>query len=326
MNPAAKRSTHRPTTRIVPPELAVARLSIAGFAALDDSERMRAAALGLQRDLGLRADSLLLAAAPAPTRSTQGGEALVAWCLRRNESDGAMPVTDVFAAMQQPRLHWVDAPGGYLIGPMGAATVEPDAGTRDALPESLLTLLATPGSDALSECVLVQRDRAALDDDRLALWSAASGIRFRDGAWPESQAVALVAPVLAAPRQAPAALDRALRWALAFALVCVALSAWRFASLPPVSRGGSATAAQSAAVAAGPLLGRIQRVVPALFASLQGASYGGGAWVLTFAPGVDAESLRTAVALLETNGFAVQSTSQPAPRLRVALADAGAAR
>lgn len=324
MNPAAKRSTHRPTTRIVPPELGVARLSIAGFAALDDSERMRAAALGLQRDLGLRADSLLLAAAPAPTRSTQGGEALVAWCLRRNESDGAIPVTDVFAAMQQPRLHWVDAPGGYLIGPMGATTVEPDAGTRDALPESLLTLLATPGSEALSECVLVQRDRDALDDDRLALWSAASGIRFQDGAWPESQAVALVAPVLAAPRQAPAALDRALRWALAFALVCVALSAWRFASLSPVAVGATTGATQAAA--AGPLLGRIQRVVPALFASLQGASYGGGAWVLTFAPGVDAESLRTAVALLETNGFAVQSTSQPAPRLRVALADAGAAR
>ena len=300
---------------IVPPQLGLARLAIPGFAGLSASERLQAAALALRRDLSVSGADLRIAATPAPGPTTSSGHAMVAWCSSGSDTNNKPLATDLPGAVQPGRLYWVGAPAGYLVGEMGAVVVEPnDAG--QALPTEVAAMLAARGCQVVTDIVLVDRDSNALPDDRLALWSAASGVSLRDGSWPVTASVPLVAPPRARVRPVTTALDRTLRWALAAALVCAGLSAWRYASQPTPS---PLPAAASTAPAPGALLDRISISAPDLLPHLQSATYAGGAWVLVLAEAYDAAAMQRATRMLEGNGLVVQSARAPGPRLRVSL-------
>lgn len=300
---------------IVPPQLGLARLAIPGFAGLSASERLQAAALALRRDLSVSGADLRIAATPAPGPTTSSGHAMVAWCSSSSDTNNKPLATDLPGAVQPGRLYWVGAPAGYLVGEMGAVVVEPnDAGL--ALPTEVAAMLAARGCQVVTDIVLVDRDSNALPDDRLALWSAASGVSLRDGSWPVTASVPLVAPPRARVRPVTTALDRTLRWALAAALVCAGLSAWRYASQPTPA---PLPAAASTAPAPGALLDRISISAPDLLPHLQSATYAGGAWVLVLAEAYDAAAMQRATRMLEGNGLVVQSARAPGPRLRVSL-------
>ena len=300
---------------IVPPQLGLARLAIPGFAGLSASERLQAAALALRRDLSVSGADLRIAATPAPGPTTSSGHAMVAWCSSSSDTNNKPLATDLPGAVQPGRLYWVGAPAGYLVGEMGAVVVEPnDAG--QALPTEVAAMLAARGCQVVTDIVLVDRDSNALPDDRLALWSAASGVSLRDGSWPVTASVPLVAPPRARVRPVTTALDRTLRWALAAALVCAGLSAWRYASQPTPA---PLPAAASTAPAPGALLDRISISAPDLLPHLQSATYAGGAWVLVLAEAYDAAAMQRATRMLEGNGLVVQSARAPGPRLRVSL-------
>ncbi len=300
---------------IVPPQLGLARLAIPGFAGLSASERLQAAALALRRDLSVSDADLRIAATPAPGPTTSSGHAMVAWCGSGSDTNNRPLATDLPGAVQPGRLYWVGAPAGYLVGEMGAVVVEPnDAG--QALPTEVAAMLAARGCQVVTDIVLVDRDSNALPDDRLALWSAASGVSLRDGSWPVTASVPLVAPPRARVRPVTTALDRALRWAFVAALVCLGLSAWRYASLPAPA---PLPTAASTAPAPGALLDRISIVAPDLLPHLQTATYAGGAWVLVLADAYDAAAMQRATRMLEGNGLVVQSARAPGPRLRVSL-------
>ena len=300
---------------IVPPQLGLARLAIPGFAGLSASERLQAAALALRRDLSVSGADLRIAATPAPGPTTSSGHAMVAWCSSSSDTNNKPLATDLPGAVQPGRLYWVGAPAGYLVGEMGAVVVEPnDAGL--ALPTEVAAMLAARGCQVVTDIVLVDRDSNALPDDRLALWSAASGVSLRDGSWPVTASVPLVAPPRARVRPVTTALDRALRWAFVAALVCLGLSAWRYASLPAPA---PLPTAASTAPAPGALLDRLSIVAPDLLPHLQTATYAGGAWVLVLADAYDAAAMQRATRMLEGNGLVVQSARAPGPRLRVSL-------
>ncbi len=308
---------------VVPPRVGLARLVIPGFASLTAGERLQAAALALRRDLSVTDDDLRVAARALPGAAADDGYAMVAWCNDGgSDSTATRPLaTDLPSAVQPGRLYWVDAPTGYLVGEMGAVVVEqPAAG--DALPTEVAAMLAARDGTPVSDLVFVNRDTAALSPERLALWTAASGVTMTDGAWPASPPVELLAPPRARMRVASTGLDRALRWALAAALVCAGLSAWRTLSLAdpvPALATPAASAASSPHAAAGALFERIGLAAPDLLPHLQTATYAGGAWVLVLADGYDAASLQRAARMLESNGLVVQSAQAPGPRLRVAL-------
>lgn len=300
---------------IVPPRLGLARLAIPGFAALAANERLQAAALALRRDLSVSGADLRVAATPAPGSTTSSGHAMVAWCSSISDTDNRPIATDLPGAVQPGRLYWVAAPAGYLVGETGAVVVE-HADPGQALPTEVTAMLAARGCQQVTDIVLVDRDVTALPDDRLALWSAASGVTLRDGLWPASSPVLLVAPPRARVRAVTTALDRALRWAFVAALVCLGLSAWRYASLPAPA---PLPAAASTAPAPGALLDRISISAPDLLPHLQSATYAGGAWVFVLAEAYDAAAMQRATRMLEGNGLVVQSARAPGPRLRVSL-------
>ena len=303
---------------LVPPHLGLVRLAIPGFAALNASERLQAAVLALRRDLSINAMDLRVAAMPAPEAAASRGYALVAWCDGGAQGGDWQPATVLPGAIEPGRLYWVDAPGGYLVGEMGAVVVENHDGGQ-SLPAEVLAMLGSSACQTVTDIVLVNRDTVALPLEQVAWWSAASGVSLHDGGWPESTPVHLVRPPTARVRTVATPLDRALRWALAAALVCAALSAWRYVALPEVPPLAAAPATTSTHATAGALLDRIAVVAPDLLSSLQSATYAGGAWVLVLADSYDPGALRVATRMLESNGLIAQSALAPSPRVRISV-------
>ena len=168
----------------------------------------------------------------------------------------------------------------------------------------------------VTDIVLIDRDSNALPDDRLALWSAASGVSLRDGSWPVTASVPLVAP----SRPRPAGhhgTDRTLRWALAAALVCAGLRAWRYASQPTP---GAAASRCLTAPAPGALLDRISIFAPDLLPhSAERHLCRAAPGYLVLAEAYDAAAMQRATRMLEGNGLVVQSARAGSARLRVSL-------
>ena len=223
-------------------------------------------------------------------------------------------------------LHHARNPAqGCPLPPLAAEVARADDATRQSFQDGVAAVHASfqrlTGSADSAWALMAQNVgavliAAALPDDRLALWSAASGVSLRDGSWPVTASVPLVAPPRARVRPVTTALDRTLRWALAAALVCAGLSAWRYASQPTPA---PLPAAASTAPAPGALLDRISISAPDLLPHLQSATYAGGAWVLVLAEAYDAAAMQRATRMLEGNGLVVQSARAPGPRLRVSL-------
>jgi hypothetical protein len=293
--------------------LGLARLRINGFAALKPAEQLQAAALALHRDLSVEPTNLRLAVNVAPESADV---ALVAFCTKPFGS-AANVATNLLAAMQPGKAYWIDAPSGYILGERGAATVD-FAGSQDELPSVVAGTLSAIDASKTPLCVLVNRDRSLIDDERMAWWAAASGVAMLDGELPIAAPVLLVSPPRARVSLRTTALDRALQFAALAGIVCVALAAIQYASAPVAAV--SPTAGNKASHAtAGALLDRIGTIAPDVVAQTQSATYASGAWVLALPDAVDAQALQRAVRAMEANGLAVQSTGAPSPRIRVQL-------
>ena len=298
---------------LTPPELGLARLRIPGVAALKPAERLQAAALALHRDLSVEPANLRLAVDVA---AESADVACIAFCTKPLDA-AANIATDLLAAMRPGRAYWVDAPSGYIVGENGAAAVD-FAGLQDELPSVVAATLATTSATAAPVCVLVNRDRGLISDERIAWWAAASGVSMVDGELPVVAPAMLVSPPRARVALRTTALDRALQFAALAGLVCVVLAGFRYANAP-IASAPSASGNKPSHATPGALLDRIGTIAPEVVALAQSATYASGAWVLALPDGLDAATLNGAVRALETNGLAVQSTGAPSPRIRVQL-------
>ena len=299
---------------LTPPDLGLARLQINGFSALKPSEQLQAAALALHRDLSVEPTNLHLAAQPAPD---SGDVALVAF-YARPVGASATPATNLLAAMRPGKAYWVDAPSGYIVSERGAAAVD-FPGSHDQLPSVVTATLSAMGtsSDAV-QCVLVNRDRSLISDQRVAWWAAASGVVMLDGALPTTVPVPLLPPPRARLSPRRTMFDRALQAGTVAGVICLALAAIQYATAPAVAT--SPTAGRKASHAtAGALLDRIGTIAPDLVAQTQSATYASGAWVLALPDAIEPETLKRAARAMQANGLTVQSTSAPGPRIRVQL-------
>ena len=266
-----------------PPALGVARARIPGFNRLSASEQLRAAALALNRDLGVASTHLRLA---AKALVSSPDEAWIAYTTHA-EAGNSLLSTEVFNALDTGKTYWVGAPGGYIIGAQGAAAVEASGDSDDAgLPPIVATMLSPRVGSAppAHDCVLVQRDRSLLSDDRLALWQAASGVAMIDGKFPVGEETRLVAaPSLQTVARATT-LDSALRYAAVAGVMCALIAGAKIAMLPSV--GASGTALKQPAP--GALLERIATVAPDVLARTQSATYASGAWVFSLSDALSA--------------------------------------
>ena len=299
-----------------PPDLGLTQLRINGFATLKPAEQLQAAALALHRDLSVEPTGLRLAVCVA---AKSADAANVAFCTR-SVAPAAHFATNLLAAMQPGKAYWVDAPSGYIVGERGAATVD-FAGVQDELPSVVTSTLSVIDAGKSPVCVLVNRDRAQITDERMAWWAAASGVAMVDGELPISAAVPLAAPPRARVSVRTTTLDRALQCAAFAGVVCVALAAIQYASasVAPDTTASSTTGNRASHGTAGALLDRIGMIAPDVVAQTQSATYASGAWVLALPDAVEAGSLKRAVRAMEVNGLAVQSTGAPSPRIRVQL-------
>lgn len=298
---------------LTPPDLGLARLRINGFAALKVAEQLQAAALALHRDLSVEPANLRLAVNVAPESADV---ALVAFCTQPVDS-AANVATHLLATMQPGKAYWVDAPSGYIVGERGAAAVD-FAGSQDELPSVVTGTLSAISADKAPVCVLVNRDRTLINDERMAWWAAASGIAMVDGDLPITAPVPLVSPPRAHMTVRTTTLDRALQFAACAGIVCVALAGIQYASAP-ITAASAATGYKASHATAGALLDRIGTIAPDVVAQTQSATYASGAWVLALPDALAADALNRAVRSMEVNGLAVQSTGAPSPRIRVQL-------
>ncbi len=296
---------------ITPPDLGLAQLRINGFAALKAAEQLQAAALALHRDLSVEPANLRLAVSVAPESVDV---AHIAFCTKPVAS-AANIATNLLAAMQPGKAFWVDAPSGYIVGERGAAAVD-FAGSQDELPSVVTGTLSAIDAGKTPQCVLVNRDRTFISDERMTWWAAASGVAMVDGELPITAPVPLVSPPRARVSVRTTALDRALQFAAFAGVICVSLAGIQYANAPVIvaspANGNKATHAT-----AGALLDRIGTIAPDVVAQTQSATYASGAWVLALPDALDADALKRAVRAMETNGLAVQSTGAPSPRIRV---------
>jgi hypothetical protein len=307
------------TRLLTPPELGLAQLRIHGFSTLKPAEQLQAAALALRRDLSIEPAQLRLAVSTTPDSADF---ARIAFCTLRKEPASATPLTTaLLAAMQRGKVFWVDAPAGFIVGEHGAATVD-FAGVNEQLPAVVTDMLAAIDSPATATCVLVNRDRALVNDDRLAWWAAASGVAMVDGALPTATPVPLLPPPRARITATTTALDRALNVGAVAALLCAAIAGLRYASLPTPSTTAT-TSAEPASTArhatAGALLERISTIAPDVVTQTESATFASGTWVLALPAGIDAGTLARATLAMQANGLVAQSTGAPAPRIRVQL-------
>lgn len=298
---------------LTPPELGLARLRINGFAALKPTEQLQAAALALHRELSVEPANLRLAVNAAPESADM---AMVAFCSKPVDS-AANVATNLLAAMQPGKAYWIDAPSGYIVGERGAATVD-FAGSQDELPSVVTGTLSAMSADKAPVCVLVNRDRTLISDERMAWWAAASGVAMVDGELPVTAPVPLVSPPRARVSVRKSTLDRALQFAALMSIVCLGLAGIQYASAP-VATASLTTGSKASHAAAGALLDRIGTIAPDVVAQTQSATYASGAWVLALPDALDAQALKRAVRAMEANGLAVQSTGAPSPRVRVQL-------
>lgn len=307
-----------PPTLLTPPQLGVARVRVPGFSRLTTDEQLRAATLALNRDLGVDAANLRLAARPVTFSSD---DAWVAYASFQAAPNVALS-TQIFSALNAGKTYWVGAPGGYIVGTQGAAAVEAvDAvATAEAIELPLIVAaMLSPGVGAKSpanDCVLVDRDRALLSDHTLALWEAASGVGMIDGNLPGGNDVRLLAaPSLqTVARSTP--LDGALRYAAIAAVACASIAAVRLVMMP----SPSVTAMAPRQITAGALLDRVATIAPDALTRTQSATYASGAWVFSLNDAFDGLTQPTTQRALETNGLQAQATGAPTPRLRVSLA------
>ncbi len=301
------------TVLLTPPELGLARLRIPGLAALKPAERLQAAALALRRELSVEPTNLRLAVAVA-AESTD--VACIAFCTKPLET-AANISTNLLATMQPGRAYWVDAPSGYVIGERGAAAVD-FAGLQDELPSVVAGTLATISAAEAPVCVLVNRDRGLISDQRMAWWAAASGVSMVDGELPVAAPGTLVSPPRARVAVRSTRLDRALQFATFASVVCVALAGIHYGNAP-VAGASPAAGNKTSHATAGALLDRVGTIAPEVVALAQSATYASGAWVLALPDALDAAALERAVRAMQANGLAVQSTGAPSPRIRVQL-------
>lgn len=302
-----------PTLLVTPPDLGLARLRINGFAALKPAEQLQAAALALHRDLSVEPGNLRLAVNVAPESADVAN---VAFCTQPVDS-AATVTTNLLAAMQHGKAYWVGAPSGYIIGERGAAAVD-FAGSQDELPSVVTATLSALDAGKTPQCVLVNRDRVLISDERMAWWTAASGVLMLDGELPVAAFVPLVSPPRARVSVQTTTLDRALQFAALASIVCVTLAAIEYASAP-VAAALPTTANKISHASSGALLDRIATIAPDVVTQTQSATYASGAWLLALPAAVDAQTLQRAVRAMEANGLAVQSTGAPSPRIRVQL-------
>lgn len=300
---------------LTPPDLGLTQLRINGFATLKPAEQLQAAALALRRDLSVEPANLRLAVNAAAESSDVAN---VAFCTI-SVATAANIATKLLAAMQPGKAYWIDAPSGYIVGERGAAAVD-FAGSQDELPSVITATLSVIDAGNAPQCILVNRNRTLISDERMAWWAAASGVPMMDGQLPITAPVPLVSPPRARVSLRTTPLDRALQFAALAGVVCVALAVFQYASLPTTTATALATTGNKAGhAAAGALLDRIGTIAPEVFAQTQSATYASGAWVLALPDAVDAQPLKRAVRAMEANGLAVQSTGAPSPRIRVQL-------
>lgn len=309
--PTPVRSTN--ATIVTPPELGLAQLRITAFSALSPTQQLQAAALALHRELSVESINLRLAAQPA---ALSRDVAQVAFSTIPIDTEPSIACT-LLPAMQPDIAYWVNAPAGYIVSERGAATVD-FVGVHDELPSVVVATLSTLDSGDAARCVLVNRDRALISDERVSWWAAASGVAMLDGGLPSAVAVPLLAPLRPRLSVRKTALDRALLACSVAAIACVALAAFQYLSVPsPVASPPVATRASHAT--AGALLDRIGSIAPETITQTQGATYASGAWVIALPDGFDAAALIRVQRALEANGMLVQSTGAPSPRIRVQL-------
>lgn len=304
---------------LTPPELGVARVRVPGFIRLTAAEQLRAAALALNRDLGVGAANLRLAVQPAAASSDH---AWVAYTTHATAANTALS-TQVFSALNTEKTYWMGAPGGYIVGAQGAVAVEAvdtDDGADDGgLPAIVVAMLGPRAgtSAGASECILVGRDRDLLSDETLALWQTGSGIAMVDGSFPQGSAARLVAAPSLQTVARSTTLDVALRYAAAAGVACVLIAAARLVTLPAASTTAANAAQVQKQPPPGALLDRIATISPDVLTRTQSATYASGAWVFSFSDALDATTQSQLQAAFAANGLQGQATGAPSPRLRV---------
>ena len=304
-----------PQKLLTPPELGVARVRIRGFSRLTAAEQLRAAALALNRDLGVGSANLRLAV-QAITSSPD--DAWVTYTTQAVVANSARS-TLLFNALNTGRTYWVGAPGGYLVGAQGAAAVEATSNADDAGLPAIVAAMLSPragNTSAGSDCILVDRDRALLSDGTLSLWQAASGVAMVDGNFPLGVEIRLVAAPSLQTVARPTTLDVALRYAAIASVACALIAGARFSMLPSINASNTAQKQPSP----GALLERIATVAPDVLARTQSATYASGAWVFGLSDAFDAPTQSSMQRALAANGMQAQATGAPTPRVRVHFA------
>ena len=300
---------------LTPPELGVARVRIPGFSRLTSAEQLRAAALALNRDLGVGSANLRINAQAVAASSD---DAWVAYTTHAVAAHSELS-TQVFTALNTGKTYWVGAPGGYIVGAQGAAAIEVASNAEDVgLPTIVVAMLSPrPGSSSVAnDCILVERDRALLNDDTLALWQAASGVSMVDGNFPSGIAARLIAAPSLQTVARSTTLDVALRYAAVGGVVCALIAGAKLAMLPSINVSSTAQKQPSP----GALLERIATIAPDVVARTQSATYASGAWVFSLSDALDAPAQSRMQRALAANGLQAQATGAPTPRVRVYLA------
>jgi hypothetical protein len=313
-----------------------------GFSALKADEQLRAAAFALKRDLGVDAAHIRLAAR-AVQKDDDVAVAFVSVSDVTIANSAALTCPAAFfEAMQSGEIHWFGAPNGIAVGPSGSAAIELHSASTtvtqsNELPNEIVTLLSARGAP---NRVVLHDAQNTPSAETLALWHAATGATFvvaNSNALTRSSRIALTAASQTTISKPRSALDRALMVACVASFVClgIAMLQWftdraqlkNVLSSAPVSGTISATNA-------GDLLARMATVAPELIRTMKSATYGGGAWIVSLitpaasdttaasatktSPTLDVNALvNGAATALRNNGFSVQATTQPEPRLRV---------
>ena len=279
------------------------------------AEQLRAAALALNRDLGVGSVNLRLAAQGVASSPT---DAWVAYTTHAVAAGSALS-THVFNALNAGKTYWVGAPGGYIVGAQGAAAVDMTNNANDAGLPAIVAAMLSPRAGSASvahDCIVVDRDRALLSDDTLALWQAASGVSMIDGNFPSGIETRLVAaPSLQTVARATT-LDVVLRYATIAGVVCALIAGAKFVMLPSIN----VTSVAQKQPGPGALLERIATVAPDVLARTQSATYASGAWVFGLSDALDTSAQLSMQRALAANGLQAQATGAPTPRVRVYLA------
>ncbi len=247
--------------------------------------------------------------------------------------------------------------GSVAIEPhsVSTSTVQNDELPNEIV--TLLSARGAPNRVALHDTHDTHDTHDAPSVEKLALWSAATGATFTlanantfTGADrnrnpnPNPNRIALVAVSQATISKPRNALDRALMVACVASVICLGLATLQwFTDRTQLkhtlsSAPASGTISTPRAAIAGDLFARIATISPELVRSMKSATYGGDAWIVSLnAPVANNASSTTtptsavknspepdtrvlvnnAAAALRNNGFSVQATLQPEPRLRV---------